>query len=126
MEPPMMPGAPPPGMPGPPPAAMGGTGPAMAPGAQAGAAASATQDLKLGVAALQRAVGGLPMGTDIHTAVLKALTDISKHIDVSQDQQPPIQQLIELARQVQTAPPQAALMGRMFPPQGGGAPPMAA
>lgn len=82
--------------------------------------------LEVGLKALQDALGGLPMGSPIHTAVLEALTKIGKHMPQgggAQDPQAMIQQLAMLAREAKAAPQQqAALAGLMGP--GAGAPPM--
>ena len=69
-----------PGAPSPPPQA-GVAGPASAPGPMEGAVAGGAEKLKLGLKALQDALPSLPMGSSIHTAVLKALTDIGKAVE---------------------------------------------
>lgn len=82
--------------------------------------------IKLAMEAMQKSLPGLPMGSDLHTAVLKAITEISKHLDKAGqdgDQSAMIQQLAQMARGAQTQPPQAAAMAKMFPAPGGGAPP---
>ena len=115
----------PPGMPGAAPPA-GGTGAATAPGPMPGHAAQAMTAVKMAVEALQKALPGIPMGSDMHNAVLKAVTEISKHLDkagAEGDQASMIQQLAQMARGAQTQPPQAAAMQRMFPGPGQGAPP---
>jgi hypothetical protein len=53
----------------------------MAPGGMAGNAAQATTGVKLGLEMLQKHLAGLPMGSELHSAVLKAITDISKKLD---------------------------------------------
>lgn len=110
---------------GPSPAPQGGTGPAMSPSPMAGHGAQSVQGVKLALEMLQKAMVGLDMGSELHTAVLKSITDISKHLDSgSADKSGMIQQLVALARGAQTQPqPQAAAMQQMFPPAGGGAPP---
>jgi hypothetical protein len=90
-----------------------------------GAGAQALTGVKLALEALQKSLPGIPMGSDIHTAVLKAITEISKHLDKAGqdgDQASMIQQLAQMARGQQQAPPQAAAMQRMFPGAGGGQP----
>jgi len=76
-----------------------------------------------GLEALQKALPQLPMGSEIHTAVLKAIENISKHIEKAGGAKDPgamIQQLLELARAAKTNPNAAAAL----PPGGpGGAPP---
>lgn len=95
----------------------------MAPGAMAGAGQAGISQVKTGLEMLQKALPGLPMGSEIHGAILKAVTDISKHMDQgADDNSGMVQQLAAAARNAQSNPNQAA-MGRMFPPPGGGAPP---
>ena len=74
------------------------------------------------------------MGSPIHTAVLKAVTDISKQIgDGQDDKASTMQNLVGMARGMQTNPAQG-LMQKLFPggpgpqqgappPQGGAPPP---
>jgi hypothetical protein len=114
-----------------PPGPPGGTGGAMAPGAMLGQQAKAMEGVKLGLKALQEALPSIPIGSELHQAVLKAVGDIGKHIDQGGpgDQSGMMQQLVQMARSAQGAPPQAAAMQRAFPtappPAGGGAPPPA-
>ena len=123
---PMMPGAPP----SPPPA--GAVGPASAPGPMKGAAASGMEKLKLSLKGLQEALPALPMGSAVHTAVLKALTEIGKAVEkgggAQADPGAMIQQLVEMARNAKQsgAPtPQMPGAGGAPPPPGMGAgPPM--
>jgi len=124
---PMMPGAPP----SPPQA--GVAGPASAPGPMKGAAASGMEKLKLGLKTLQEALPALPMGSAIHTACLKALTEIGKAVEkeggAKGDPGAMIQQLVEMARNAKQAgapAPQMPGAGAAPPPSpdGGGGPPM--
>ena len=71
-------GAPPPGMPAGPTAAPGGTGPAMTPGPMAGATQHGAAGVKTALELLQKALPTIAMGGKMHTAVLKAVTDLSK------------------------------------------------
>ena len=120
-----------PGAPSPPPQA-GVAGPASAPGPMKGAVAGGAEKLKLGLKALQEALPSLPMGSSIHTAVLKALTDIGKAVEKEGggkgDPGAMIQQLVEMARNAKQAgapPPQMPGAGGAPPPPGMGAgPPM--
>ena len=120
-----------PGAPSPPPQA-GVAGPASAPGPMKGAVAGGAEKLKLGLKALQEALPLLPMGSSIHTAVLKALTDIGKAVEKEGggkgDPGAMIQQLVEMARNAKQsgAPaPQMPGAGGAPPPPGMGAgPPM--
>jgi len=121
-----MPGAPSP------PSQAGVAGPASAPGPMKGAVAGGAEKLKLGLKALQEALPSLPMGSSIHTAVLKALTDIGKAVEKEGggkgDPGAMIQQLVEMARNAKQsgAPaPQMPGAGGAPPPPGMGAgPPM--
>jgi hypothetical protein len=99
-----------------------GTGPVTAPGPQAGAAAQGMSGVRLALEAMQKALPGLPMGSELHMAVMKAVTDISKKLgDGGGDQAAQMQQLVQLARAAQTDPQRAAMMRAM--PGPGGAPP---
>lgn len=111
----------------------GGTGAAAHPGPMAGSAAQGMSAVKMGLEALQKALPMVPMGSELHSSLLKAITDISKHMAEGQGGQDPssvIQQLVAAQRQQQMQPPpQAQAMHNMFPPPGGGEgaqPPMAA
>jgi hypothetical protein len=75
--------------------------------------------VKMGLEALQKALVGIEMGSDLHTAVLKAIADISKHMEKGGpgDQSAMIQQLAQAARQQQAAPPQMPGMGGEPSPQ---------
>lgn len=99
--------------------AAGGTGSASAPSGMPGAEAQAMTGIKLALEALQKSMVGLRMGSDLHTAVLKAITDISKQMgkgDGPGDQSSMIQQLAQMARAQQT-------QGAGMPPGMPGAPP---
>lgn len=78
--------------------------------------------LKLGVEALQKALPGLPMGSEMHTAVLKALGDIGKHMkhEGGSEGQPDVMQaLVALARQ-KSAQPQNPMLAQLAGGGGGG------
>lgn len=111
------------GMPPRPPGPPGGVGGVMAPSPMGGSTASAMTGVKVGVEALQKALPALPMGSELHTAILKAIESISKHIDqgMGGGAGSQIQQLIAMARDAQTQPQRSAMMS-MFPPPGGGGP----
>jgi hypothetical protein len=88
----------------------------------AGNAKHGMEKLKLSLTGLQEALPALPMGSTLHTAVLKALTDIGKALEKEgggqSDPGAAIQQLLEMARNAKQgggAPP--------MPPGAGGAPP---
>lgn len=107
----------------------GGTGPATSPMPMAGSGAQAVTGVKLALEAMQKALPGIQMGSKLHLAVMKAITDISKELDAHEgDQSAIVQQLAQLARSAQQQP-QAAAMMRAFPtqpPAEAAAPPMAA
>ena len=118
----------PPGM-GPPPAATG-AGPAAMPGGMGGSVQHGMAALKVGLEALQKALPQLPLGSTLHQAVLKALTDIGKQMEKQggsgNDQAGAIQQLVDMARTAKTQPAMAGMMPGGAPPAGGapgGAPP---
>lgn len=105
-------GAPPAGAP------PGGTGAASAPQAMQGSKVQAIEAVKAGLEILQKALPGLPMGDDLHTAVLKAIGEISKHVSKGEgDAGSIVQQLAQLARQQSQNPP--AMMRPPAPPSGG-------
>lgn len=133
--PPGGPGAPPPGMPPgmpgapPPPPPGGGTGPVAAPGHPAGNAQQGMTSVKLGLEAFQKALPQIPLGSKLHAAVMKAVSDISKHMNEEgggkgNDPSAMIQQLMELARNAKANPNAQAAMPGGAPPGGapGGAP----
>jgi hypothetical protein len=114
-----MPGAPPMGG-APPSPAGGGTGPAAAHGPMAGNAAQGMAKVKVGLEALQSALPMIPMGSELHTDLMKAVSSIAKHLPQGADQGggAQIQQLLDLIRTAKTqgAPPP------MGPAGSGGAP----
>lgn len=103
---------------------MGGTGAAMMPGPMAGASAHGTASIKLGLEALQKGLPELPMGSDLHASVLKAVADISKHMGTEGNPAPGrdemMQQLVQMAH---AGPPGAPPPGLGAPPPPGGMPP---
>lgn len=113
----------------PPPSGGGGTGAASAPGPLQGSQVAGMTSLKLGLEALQKALPQLPMGSEVHSAVLKAISDIGKHLaqggQGSGDQSAGIQQLVEMMRNSKQQPDMASMMPGGGPPGGdaGGMPP---
>lgn len=89
-----------------------------------GASAQASAVLHVGVEALQKALPLLPMGSELHNAVLKAVSDIAKRMEGAQDNAAMIQQLVSMAREAQAQPQQAAQMRGMMPGGAPNAPPM--
>jgi hypothetical protein len=111
------------------PTPQGVAGPASAPGPMKGAAAGGMAKLKLALKGLQEALPELPMGSTIHTSVLKALTDIGKAVEKEGggqgDPGAMIQQLVEMARNAKQAgapPPQMPGAGGQAPSMGGAPP----
>ena len=122
-------GAPPPGPGGGSPmgAPMGGTGPVTAPRPMMGNAAQSLTLVHTGLEAFQKALSGLPMGSELQTAVMKAVIEINKRLDNQQGDKPSqLQALAGMSRDL-SANPQAAAMQKMMAPPGGagGAPPPA-
>lgn len=92
---------------------MGGTGAATAPRPMMGTGAQSLTLVHTGLEALQKSLVGLPMGSKVHTAVLKAITDISKSMDnQSGDKSSQIQALAAMGRDAQQNP-QAAILQKM-------------
>lgn len=100
---------------------MGGTGAATAPRPMLGSGAQSLTLVHTGLEALQKSLVGLPMGSKVHTAVLKAVTDISKSMDnEGGDKSSQLQALAAMSRDMQSNP-QAAAMQKMFPQAPGAA-----
>lgn len=98
----------------------------------AGSAVQGMAKVKLGLEALQAALPMIPMGSELHTDLMQAVSKISKHLGDKGGEGgggAQIQQLLEMLRNAKTqgAPPQAGMMpgagGAPPPPPGGGAPP---
>ena len=124
-----------PGMGGPPPGGPGGVGGAAQPGAMAGNQMQGFEKVMIGLKALNESLGSLPLGSEIHNAVMKAVGEVGKHLPqggTGGDPMAQIQQLVQMARGAKADPMQAqALQGMMGggaggapPPGAGGAPPM--
>jgi len=88
-----------------------------------GSAQQGMAALTSAVELLQKALPQLPMGSKLHTAVLKAVSDIGKHMAEeggAKDQSAIIQQLVDMARSAKVNPASPAAL----PGAGGGPPPM--
>jgi hypothetical protein len=107
----------------------GATGPAMAPGGQAGATQDGMAKVRQALEILQKALPDIPMGSDVHTATMKAITELVKHVHpMNDDPQAKAQQAAQMARQSMTQPNEA-MLAKLMPGAagaGGGAPAMAA
>ena len=80
--------------------------------------------VKIAVGILQEALGTLPLGSEMHTEILKAVSNITKHMDgggVSPSEM--IQQMSALAQKARAAPPAVPSLQGGAPPPGAGAPP---
>ena len=114
---PPFPGPLPPGLTGAPPNA----GPAVAPHGNPGNATQGLGDIKSALDALQKALPSIPMGTELHSAVLKSISDIGKHMTEAQNNpQMQVQNLLKLIAAKRAAAPQAGVQGAVG---GGGSPP---
>ena len=105
-----------------------GAGPAVAPHGNQGNTTQGLGDVRIALEALQKALPSIPMGTELHGAVLKAVTDISKHMTEMQDSpQMKMQNLLQMIQKMRASQPNAALAGLSggggAPPPGGSAPP---
>ena len=98
----------------------GNVGPVANPQANPGNQAAAMQKLKVALAALQEALPAIPMGSELHTKVLKVTTDLSKELQSTHDD--PQSQIQALMQMIRAAPQQAQMqqLARMGQP---GAPP---
>lgn len=112
-------------------ASPGGVGAASQPGGMPGSQAQGVALVKTAVDALQKAIPQLQMGSEIHTAVLKATADLSKNLEKAgvggKDPASVVQQLVELMRNAKqnpnamaALPPMGGGPGPMMPPMGGG------
>ena len=113
---------------GPGPTPPGGTGPATVPSPMAGSGAQGANAVRMALTALQQALPHLPMGSDLHTAVLKSVTELSKHVGEQAGAADPsavVQQLAQLAAKARTQSVPPALAGAPpgAPPPAMGAPP---
>jgi hypothetical protein len=114
----------------------GGTGAATAPTAMLGSQQAGMTQVKLGLEALQKSLSSIPMGSDLHTEILTALSKIGKLLakdGTGSDSNSIVQQLALLARDAKAQPQQQAALSNIMsgagaaPPAGGAAvPPMAA
>lgn len=91
----------------------------------AGAEAQGVNIVKAALEMLQRAQVMIPLGSELHTDVLKSVSSLSKHVGKvagGTDPQALIQQLMQAAREARMQPPPGAMVGG-GPPGGAPAPP---
>lgn len=106
-------------MPGSPAGPPAGTGAATAPGPQAGSAQQGMTLVKTALETLQSALSRLALGSDVHAAVLKSVTELAKHMSQGpEDQGDKMQQLAQIARQTQQGGGQTAQLAKMMPQPG--------
>ena len=92
------------------------SGPGVAPHGLPGQAAGSMGDLKMALEMLQKALPGVPMGTELHEAVLKAVTNIGKHMgEMAQSQQEKGKALLEMLMKLKQQGPNQALAGMAAP-----------
>ena len=98
--PPTMMGAPP------------GAGPATVPHGNPGQTSQGIAQIRMALEALQKALPSVPMGTELHKAVMEAITKIGQHLtEAAQDPQMQMQQLMHMMQQAKAAQPNQALAG---------------
>lgn len=97
-------------------------GPVPTPQGNPGNVHAAVMKIKNALQLLQEALPLIPLGSDIHTGVLKATQDLSRHMkDAEVAPASEMQSLLQSARQsAQTQPMQA--LSRLFPQGQGGGP----
>lgn len=85
-----------------------------------GAAAHGMAGVRTALEMLQKALPGLPMGSELHTAVLKAVTDLSRRLETGSgggDHAGQTQILAQAARENQSNPMAAAMQRMQQQPQ---------
>jgi len=116
---PPFPGQLPPGLTSAPPT----SGPAVAPHGNPGNATQGLGDIKTALTALQKALPSIPMGTELHEAVLSAISKIGKHMTEAQNSpQMQVQNLLKMIAEARAKAPQQGLAGAMGAPAGGAPP----
>jgi hypothetical protein len=94
-------------------------GPAVAPHGNPGQTTQGLGDIQIAVEQLQKALPTVPMGTELHGAVMDAIKKISTHMtEVQNSPQMKMQQLLQMVQRAKAAQPNQALAGLA-----GGAPP---
>lgn len=99
-------------------AAPSGAGPAVAPHGNPGNTSQGLSDVRLALEALQKALPSVPMGTELHKAVLDAIKKIGTHMTEMQDSpQMKMQNLMQMMQRARQAQPNQALAGLTGGPQ---------
>lgn len=94
-------------------------GQAVAPHGNPGSATNAAGMVQTALKALQEALPQIPMGTELHTAVLDSVKKIGAHMaDMQASPQMQMQNLLQMMQRAKAAQPNAMLAG-----MGGGQPP---
>lgn len=109
------------------------SGPATVPHGNPGNTMAAISKVREALTILQEALPGIPMGTEAHTAILKSVESVGKHMtEMANSPQMKMQVLQQMMKQAQGQRPNAALAalsgghGGAPPPGGAGAPPQIA
>jgi hypothetical protein len=77
-----------------------------------GQTSQAIAQIKLGLEALQKALPAIPMGTELHNAVIDAVKKIGAHMtEAAEGPQMQMQQLLHMVQQAKAAQPNQALAG---------------
>jgi hypothetical protein len=105
------------------PAPPGNLGPVSIPQGNPGNVMQAAQKLQLAHKLILEALPGLPLGTGLHTSVMKVAGDLGKHLQkAEEDVRMTVQTLMQALRQHRTDN-QNAVLGRMAGVPGPNAPP---
>ncbi len=97
-------------------------GPASVPHGNPGQTGAGIAQVRLGLEALQKALPTIPMGTELHNAIIDAVKKIGAHMtEAVQGPQQQMQELLQMVQQAKAQQPHAALAG--IAGGGGGQPP---
>lgn len=101
-------------------------GPAVAPHGNPGQTTQGLGDIRIALDALQKALPTIPMGTELHNAVIDAVKKIGMHMTQMQDSpQMKMQNLLAMVARARAAQPNQALAGLAPGGAGGGQQPPA-
>lgn len=99
-------------------------GPAVAPHGNPGQTTQGLGDIRIALDALQKALPSIPMGTELHNAVIDAIKKIGTHMTQMQDSpQMKMQNLMAMIQRARAAQPNQALAGLAGGAGGGQQPP---